>query len=101
MRRNLKIALAIAMAVEFVVPAAGAMALDMEGFLMSAGRMIVVKGETRTLLDHEAVLSDGTKVEPDGTINFVKGQPTRLENGQMIMSDGHIVRGGKAVAMHR
>ena len=74
---------------------------DMDGVKMSAGRMIVVKGDTRTPLDHEMTMANGTKVEPDGTINFTDGQRTQLENGQMIMHDGHIMRGGKAAAMHQ
>ena len=97
MRPNLKIALALAG--WSVLSSGRVMAVEMDGFEMSAGRMIVVKGDARTPLKHEATLSDGTKVEPDGTINFATGQRTRLENGQMIMSDGHIMRGGKAAAM--
>lgn len=99
MRPNLKIALA--MAVWSVLSSARLVAVEMDGFEMSAGRIIVVKGDTRTPLEHEATLSDGTKIEPNGTITFATGQRSRLENGQMIMSDGHIMRGGKAAAMQR
>ena len=97
MRPNLKIALA--MGAWSVFSSARVMAVEMAGFEMSAGRMMVVNGDVRTPLVHEAILSDGTKVEPNGTIIFATGQRTRLENGQMIMSDGHIMRGGKAAAM--
>jgi hypothetical protein len=97
MRLNLKTVLT--MAAWSVISSARVMAVEMAGFEMSAGRIVVVKGDVRTPLTHEATLSDGTKVEPNGTIDFPTGQRTRLENGQMIMGDGHIMRAGKAAAM--
>jgi len=100
MKRNGVVAFAIALAAGLAA-AAAANAGDMDGVKMSAGRMIVVKGDKRTPLDHEMTMANGTKVEPDGTINFTGGQQTHLENGQMIMNDGQIMRGGKAAAMQQ
>jgi hypothetical protein len=100
MKRKAMLAFTVAIAAGFAA-ATATNAGDMDGVKMSAGRMIVVKGDKRTPLDQEMTMANGTKVEPDGTLNFTDGQKTHLENGQMIMNDGHIMRGGKAAAMQQ
>ena len=91
------IALAIA-----VVTGAGAIAFagDMDHLTMTGGKMIVMQsGKPHAPMDHEITMSDGTIVTPDGTVRLKDGKVMQLKNGEMVMMDGHVMRGGKAAAM--
>jgi hypothetical protein len=75
-------------------------AAEMNGIMMSGEKMMLVHaGKKDVPLTREMIMSDGTKVEPDGVLLLKDGSKSRLQNGEMIMMDGHIMRGGKPVAM--
>jgi len=75
-------------------------AADMDGVMMSAGKMMMMKaGHPATAMDHEVTMSDGTIVEVDGTVKSKDGTEFHLYDGEMIMMDGHLMKGGKAAAM--
>jgi len=44
-------------------------------------------------------MSDGTTVSVDGIVRSRNGKEFRLQNGEMIMMDGHLMKGGKAASM--
>ena len=53
-----------------VAPAAA----DMDGVMMHGGKMMMMKaGRPATAMDHEVTMSDGTKVEVDGTVKSKDG----------------------------
>jgi major membrane immunogen (membrane-anchored lipoprotein) len=75
-------------------------AADMDGVMMHDGKMRMMKaGHPATAMDHEITMSDGTIVEVDGTVKSKDGKTFRLQNGEIIMMDGHLMRGGKAAPM--
>ncbi len=87
---------AIVLALSLVAPAAA----DMDGVMMHDGKMMMMKaGHPATAIDHEITLSDGTIVEVDGTVKSKDGKIFHLQNGEMIMMDGHLMKGGKAASM--
>jgi hypothetical protein len=95
--RAIVIALAIA-----IVTSAGAISVagDMDHIKMTGGKILVMQsGKPDTPMDHEMTMSDGTIVAPDGTVRPKDGKVTQLKNGEMVMMDGHVMRGGKAAAM--
>ena len=76
-------------------------AADMDGVMMHDGKMMMMKaGHPATPMDHEVTMSDGTKVEMDGTVKSKDGKEFHLQNGEMIMMDGHLMKGGKAAPMN-
>jgi uncharacterized protein DUF6799 len=87
---------AILLTLSLVAPAAA----DMDGVMMSAGKMMMMKaGHPATPMDHEVTMSDGTIVEVDGTVKSKDGTVFHLQDGEMIMMDGHLMKGGKPAAM--
>ncbi|HUO04576.1 MAG TPA: DUF6799 domain-containing protein [Candidatus Binataceae bacterium] len=77
-------------------------AADMDGVMMNDGKMMLMKsGKPAGPMDHAIRMSDGTTVLPDGTIKFANGTIGRMENGEIIMMDGHVMRGGKAAGMNQ
>lgn len=75
-------------------------AADMDGVMMHGGKMMMMKaGRPATAMDHEVTMSDGTVVEVDGTVKRKDGKEFHLQNGEMIMMDGHLMKGGKATPM--
>jgi len=44
-------------------------------------------------------MSDGTMVEVDGTVKSKDGKEFHLQNGEIILMDGHLMEGGKAAPM--
>ena len=77
-----------------------AFAADMDGVMMHDGKMMMMKaGHPATAMDHDVTMSDGTVVSVDGTVKTKDGKTFRLRNGEMIMMDGHLMRGGKPAAM--
>jgi hypothetical protein len=80
----------------FAAPAAA----DMDGVMMHGGKMMMIKaGHPATAMDHEVTMSDGTIVEVDGTAKSKDGKEFHLQNGEIILMDGHLMEGGKAAAM--
>ena len=75
-------------------------AADMDGVMMHDGKMMMMKaGHPATAMDHEVTMSDGTIVEVDGTVKPKNAPEFHLQNGEMIMMDGHLMKGGKAASM--
>jgi len=76
-------------------------AADMDGVMMHDGKMMMMKaGHPATAMDHEITLSDGAIVELDGTVRSKDGKIFHLQNGEMILMDGHLMKGGKAAPMN-
>ncbi len=76
------------------------LAADTDGVMMHDGKMMMMKeGHPATAMDHEVTMSDGTIVEVDGTVKSKDGKTFLLQNGEIIMMDGHLMRGGKAAPM--
>ncbi len=89
---------AIAGLLLLVAPAAA----DMDGVMMHEGKMMMMKaGHPAAAMDHEVTMSDGTMVEIDGTVKSKEGKTFHLQDGEMIMMDGHLMKGGKAAPMSR
>ena len=82
----------------FAVAPAGA---DMDGVMMHGGKMMMMKkGHPATAMDHEITMSDGTKVEVDGTVKPKDGKVFHLQDGETILMDGHLMmKGGKPAPM--
>lgn len=77
-----------------------AAAADMDGVMMHDGKMMMMKtGQPATAMDHEVTTSDGTIVSVNGTVKPKNGPEFHLQNGEMILMDGHLMKGGKAVGM--
>jgi len=77
-------------------------AADMDGVMMSNGKMMMMKaGEPATTMEHEVKMSDGTIVSVDGVVKSRDGKKYHLQNGEMIMMDGNLMKGGKAASMER
>jgi len=75
-------------------------AADMDGVMMSKGKMMMMKaGEPATAMDHEVKMADGTIVSVDGLVTSRDGKVFHLQNGEVIMMDGHFMKGGKAASM--
>jgi hypothetical protein len=78
------------------------LAANMDGVMMSGGKMMMMHmGKPTGPMDHRMTMANGTTVAPDGTVRMEDGTVIHLKNGQMVMMDGHIMRGAKATAMHR
>ena len=87
---------AILLTLSLVAPAAA----DMDGVMMHDGKMMMMKAwHPATAMDHEITLSDGAMVEVDGTVKSKDGKIFHLHDGEMIMMDGHLMKGGKAAPM--
>jgi hypothetical protein len=72
----------------------------MDGVMMHGGKMMMMKaGHPATAMDHEVTMSDGTQVEVDGTVKPKDAKIFHLQNGEMIMMDGHLMKGGNADTM--
>jgi hypothetical protein len=74
---------------------------DMDGVMMHGGKMMMMKaGHPATAMDHEITMSDGTKVEVDGTVKPKDGKVFHLQDGETILMDGHLMmKGGKPAPM--
>jgi hypothetical protein len=72
----------------------------MDGVMMHGGKMMMMKaGRPATAMDHEVTMSDGSRVEIDGSVKSKNGTEFHLQDGEMIMMDGHLMKGGKAAPM--
>jgi hypothetical protein len=87
---------AISVLLLFVAPATA----DMDGVMMHGGKMMMMKaGHPATLMVQEITLSDGAIVEVDGTVKSKDGKIFHLQDGEIILMDGHLMKGGKAAPM--
>ena len=75
-------------------------AADMDGVMMSNGKMMMMKaGRPAMAMESPVTMSDGTSVSVDGTVKLKDGTEFHLQNGEMIMMDGHLMKGGKPAPM--
>jgi hypothetical protein len=75
-------------------------AAEIEGVMMRNGIMMVMKhGKAAMPMDDDVTLANGTVVSSDGTIKTKGGREFRMHNGQVMMMDGHLMKGGNATVM--
>ena len=80
--------------------ASGPDAAEMDGVMMRNGKMMIIKhGKPAMPMDDDITVGDGTVVSADGTIKSKGGREFRMRNGQVMMRDGHLMKGGKATGM--
>jgi hypothetical protein len=77
-----------------------ASAAEMDGVMMHGGKMMMMKaGHPATPMVQEITLSDGAIIEVDGTVKSKDGKIFHLQDGEIILMDGHLMKGGKAAPM--
>lgn len=62
-----------------------------DGVSVSGGAALVTRNGSTTRLDKELKLTNGTRVQPDGTITFADGKALILHGDQVLTFDGAIV----------
>lgn len=74
----------------------------MDGVVMQDGRMMMMKdGRATEQMTADITMSDGTKVTTSGVVKMRDGEEKQLNNGAMMLMNGHIMKGGKAVPMQQ
>jgi len=58
--------------------------------MMSAGSILVIRGDQKSRLESELRLTDGSIITPGGTVKRPDGSATRLEDGQSISPAGKL-----------
>src|SRR6516225_8180865 len=87
------VAFALAMTLPSLVAA-------MDGVVMKDGRMMMMKdGRATEQMTADITLQDGTKVTTSGVVKMRDGEEKQLNNGAIMLMNGHIMKGGKAVPM--
>src|SRR6266851_3962876 len=75
-------------------------AAEMDGVMMRNGKMMIVKhGKPAMPMDEDITVGDGTVISADGNIKLKGGREFRMRNGQVMMRDGHLMKGGKPTGM--
>jgi hypothetical protein len=88
-------------AILFLLPFASTPdAAEMEGVMMRNGKMMIIKhGKPAMPMDEDITVGDGTVVSADGNVKLKGGREFRMRNGQVMMRDGHLIKGGMPTAM--
>jgi hypothetical protein len=87
------VALAVAISLPRLVGA-------MDGVVMKDGHMMIMKdGRAIEPMTVDMTMPDGTKVTTSGVVKMRDGEEEQLNNGAMMLMNGHIMKGGKAVPM--
>jgi len=87
------VGLALAMAVPGLVAA-------LEGVVMKDGHMMMMKdGRAIERMTADLTMTDGTKVTTSGVVKMRDGEERQLSNGAMMLMNGHLMKGGKAMPM--
>ena len=74
----------------------------MDGVVMKDGRMMMMKdGRATEPMTADITMPDGTKVTTSGVVKMRDGEERQLNNGAMMLMNGHIMKGGKAVPMQQ
>jgi hypothetical protein len=74
----------------------------MDGVVMQDGRMMMMKdGRATEQMTADITMSDGTKVTTSGVVKMRDGEEKQLKDGAMMLMNGHIMKGGKAVPMQQ
>ena len=77
-------------------------AAGMDGVIMKRGKMMMMKaGKAMDPMTASMTMSNGAVVMVDGTVKLPDGQELRLKDGQMMMMDGKMMEGGKAMEMEK
>jgi hypothetical protein len=72
----------------------------MDGVVMKDGRMMMMKdGRVTEPMIADITMPDGTKVTTSGVVKMSDGEEKQLNNGAMMLMNGRIMKGGKAVPM--
>ncbi len=75
-------------------------AAQMEGVMMRNGIMMLMKhGKASSPMDSDVTMTNGTVVSADGTITLQGGREFRMHNGEVMMPDGHLMKGGAPAGM--
>ena len=78
------------------------MAAEMGGVMMKDGKMMMMMdGKATGPMDHDMTMSDGTKVMTNGMVKMKDGKEMHMKDGQMMMMDGKMMEGGKAMKMEK
>jgi hypothetical protein len=71
-----------------------------DGVIMKDGKMMMMKdGKATEPMPSDMPMSDGTMVTPSGVVKMKSGEEKQLQNGEMMLMNGHIMKGGKATPM--
>ena len=71
-----------------------------DGVIMKDGKMMMMKdGKPTAPMTADMPMPDGTTVTTSGVIKMKSGQEEQLKNGEMMLMNGHILKGGKATPM--
>lgn len=82
----------------FATPPAAVTAMD--GVMMKNGQMMMMKdGKATAPMPSDMTMDDGTKVTTSGVVRMKGGEVKPLDNGDIILMDGHVMKGGKATPM--
>jgi hypothetical protein len=93
--RNITLAV-VGLALSLSFLAAPAMAVEKDGVMMKAGKMVrVTEGKEIGRMDREMTMSNGTRVTMNGKMLMKDGKEIQLQEGQAIMLDGKLVEGSK------
>ena len=71
-------------------PSSAAVGGGNEALVMSAGGVLVVKGDDISRLENELKLQDGTVVKPGGTLRRSDGRTEHLIEGQKVDWSGRL-----------
>jgi hypothetical protein len=75
-------------------------AAEGDAVTMRNGLMMLMKhGKVAMPMDSAVTMTNGTVVSPDGTITLKGGRELRMHNGEVMMMDGHLMKGGAATGM--
>lgn len=78
------------------------MAADMSGVMMKDGKMMMMKdGQATEQMKNDMTMPDGTKVMTNGMVKMKDGKEMHMKDGQMMMMDGKMMEGGKAMEMKK
>lgn len=62
-----------------------------DGYILKNGKVEQVKGGVLTPVTQNQKLANGTWVMPDGTLKDVNNKTSKLQEGQLIESDGKLI----------
>ena len=72
----------------------------MDGVVMKDGHMMMMKdGRATERMTADITMTDGTKVTTSGVVKMRDGEEKQLSNGAMMLMNGQIMKGGKAMPM--
>ena len=71
-----------------------------DGVIMKDGKMMLMKdGKATATMTADMPMPDGTMVTTSGVVKMKSGEEKHFENGEMMLMNGHMMKGGKATPM--